>query len=164
LAPVSGIVRFAPSIVADRYSYLSCMGWMMIAAGGLCSLCQYWLNGKIRSSIFAFLQSVVIVVLLGLGVLTWQQIHVWHDSERLWRHALAVNQESGFAHYYLAVALARRDASHEAILHFERAVKQIDPSYAAYPDVHYELARPISEDGSTNRGHRALPSSPEVQT
>ena len=34
LFPVSGVVSFGPQIVADRYSYLSCLGWPLLAGAG----------------------------------------------------------------------------------------------------------------------------------
>ena len=53
--------------------------------------------------------------MVGLGVLTWQQTQVWHDSERLWRHALVVGQESIYAHDNLGTVLFERGELEAAI-------------------------------------------------
>jgi tetratricopeptide (TPR) repeat protein len=133
LAPVLGIAQSGPQITADRYSYLSCLGWAILAGAGILYWWKLRVNGQIGQAIFVPTVALVVVVLIGLGVLTWQQAQVWHDSERLWRHALAIAEKSNFkssvAHYNLGNIVGGRGNSGEAIEHYRQAL-QIDPGYA----------------------------------
>jgi tetratricopeptide (TPR) repeat protein len=89
LSPVLGIVDNGPQIVADRYSYLACLGWAILAGAAL----LYWRTGGRAWPIPA----AAALVILTLAVLTWRQVPIWRDSETLWTHALAV--EPSFVAY-----------------------------------------------------------------
>jgi tetratricopeptide (TPR) repeat protein len=78
LLPVVGIFHNGQQIAADRYSYLPCLAWAILAGA-----CVMVINRRIVSVLAAAL--VVI-----LGTLTWRQAAVWHDSDTLWTHALSV--------------------------------------------------------------------------
>lgn len=137
LAPVLGIAQSGPQLVADRYSYLSCLAWAMLAGAGLFYLWNLW------RQIFFPVTVVAAVVLVGLGVLTWRQAQVWHDSERLWRHALSIGYESSIVHGNLGEELLGREKLAEAIAHFRRAL-EIDPNYA---DAHSNLGSALFAQG-----------------
>jgi protein O-mannosyl-transferase len=142
VAPVLGLAQSGPQIVADRYSYLSCLGWAILAAAGLCRLWQVRSIGafNIRPAITSIALAVVVV----LGTLTWRQTQIWHDSETLWRHVLALDEKSSFAHNNLALALGDRGELAEAINHFRRAV-QINPAFA---EAHTNLGHFLALQGS----------------
>jgi tetratricopeptide (TPR) repeat protein len=114
LLPVLGVFQNGPQIAADRYTYLAGLGWAIWAGGGLLS-CWPRLPSLVTGA--------AVCVLLGSGVLTWKQVHVWHDSERLWTHVLAIEPNSPLAEYNLAYALARQGRPAEAIEHYRQAVK-----------------------------------------
>jgi Tfp pilus assembly protein PilF len=59
-------------------------------------------------------QSFAVLLLVTLAALTWQQTQIWHNSERLWRHALALDERSSSAHNNLGLALAERGEFAEA--------------------------------------------------
>src|SRR5438876_3980700 len=88
LLPVLGIFQSGPQIAADRYTYLAGLGWALLAGAGLLSASRRY--PLLTTGLAVFL-------LLGLGTLTWNQVHVWHDSEKLWVHALAVEPKSPMA-------------------------------------------------------------------
>jgi hypothetical protein len=55
-------------------------------------------DGRIAFRTLVLTQSfAVLLLLVTLAALTWQQTQIWHNSERLWRHALAVDERSSFA-------------------------------------------------------------------
>jgi tetratricopeptide (TPR) repeat protein len=159
VAPVLGLAQSGPQIVADRYSYLSCLGWAILAAAGLCRLWQVRSIGafNIRPAITSIALAVVVV----LGTLTWRQTQIWHDSETLWRHVLALDEKSSFAHNNLALALGDRGELAEAINHFRRAVK-INP---AFVEAHTNLGHFLALQGSPREAiphlRRALQVNPE---
>jgi protein O-mannosyl-transferase len=147
LAPVSGIIRLGPAIVADRYSYLSCMGWAMLPSALMLRLYQFCARRRVRSGILPLSYGMCVTLLAALGTLTWNQSQVWHDSNRLWRHVLFNNPESGLAHYYLGTYLMERQKLDEAIEHFTEALPRIDPIYAAYLNTRYSLGLALAERG-----------------
>jgi tetratricopeptide (TPR) repeat protein len=144
LLPVSGIVTFGPQLVADRFSYLPSLGWAVLLGAGLFYCWQLWLNKRIGLGALVLTQSLAASLLVGLGVLTWQQTRIWHDSEKLWRHALVIDQRSSFAHNNLGLALAERGAVAEAIDEFRKAI-QID---AASVEAHTNLGNFLAQGGS----------------
>ncbi|MGH7770596.1 MAG: tetratricopeptide repeat protein, partial [Candidatus Binatia bacterium] len=131
LLPILGIAQSGPQIVADRYSYLACLGWAMLAGG---AVFHGWrVNGRIHRQLFVPAAGLGALILIGLGFMTWQQTQIWHDSETLWRYALAVAERSHFkssvAHYNLGKIVGSQGNLTEAIEHYRQALV-IDPGYA----------------------------------
>jgi len=118
LVPVSGLFHNGPQSVADRYSYLACLPWALWVGAAVA-----WRPGSAARArvLTAALRTGVAAVLLGYGVLAWQQAAIWHDSVALWRHALAVDPESRNAHAYLGNAYAEAGMVPEAIGQYEEA-------------------------------------------
>jgi len=95
-----------------------------------------------------YLYKLVLPVRLGpdygrLPQLLLRQWWIWHDSESLWRHAVAVSPEAGTAHYNLAFVLQKRGELEEAITHFRRALR-LQPEFA---EAHESMAMALSELG-----------------
>lgn len=59
--------------------------------------------------------SVLVLLLLGCSLLTFQQSGIWHDTISLWRGCLRVDPDSYWAHDQLAAALLAEDKVEEAI-------------------------------------------------
>jgi protein O-mannosyl-transferase len=145
LLPVLGLAQSGPQIVADRYTYLSCLGWAILAGAGLfyCWHVRSNVGTRLRISVLA----VGLAGVVALGVLTWKQTQVWHDSERLWRYVLAVTEKSYFkssvAHNNLGVVLVGREELEEAISHYREALR----IYPAYAEAHNNLGVALRERG-----------------
>src|SRR5262249_60059946 len=75
----------------------------------------------------ALVTGTAVCVIAILGVLTWRQVGVWHDTETLWTHALAVSPASR-AHENLGDLYQDRGQIDRAAAHYERLV-QMRPSY-----------------------------------
>jgi tetratricopeptide (TPR) repeat protein len=144
LAPVSGIVAFGPYRVADRFSYMPCLGWAVLAGAALFYCWQLWGGGRIGRRTLVLAQSFSVLLLIALGTLTWGQTQIWQNSEKLWRHALALDEKSSFAHNNLGLVLTERGALEEAINEFRRAV-EIDP---AFVEAHTNLGNFLALQGS----------------
>src|SRR6266481_1349085 len=121
LAPVSGVAQSGVQLVADRYTYLSCMVWAILLAAVFSRLWRPGADGVVRPVITGFLIGIPLFVLFGLAVLTWRQTEIWHDSERLWSHALAV-RPSGMAYLHVGRFAAQRGDLEEATKNLRRAV------------------------------------------
>lgn len=125
IAPVLGLVQSGAQEVADRYSYLSCMGFAILTGAGL-----VWLRRNARGVFFRAGAAASCLVLIILGGLTWRQAQIWHDSESLWRHAISVNPRQRVPHHSLGVFLRDQGRTTEAIDHFRQALR-IYPRYVA---------------------------------
>ena len=134
LLPVLGIFQSGPQIAADRYTYLAGLGWAILAGAGLLSS---W------SRLPLLLIGLVVFIPVGLGTLTWNQVHVWHDSKTLWAHALAIDPSSSVAQNDFGEALAQQGKLAEAIEHYRQALN-IKPDYA---DAHYNLGGALAQQG-----------------
>jgi len=140
LAPVLGTAQSGPQIVADRYSYLSCLGWSILAGAAFFLSLQVCSSGR---RLLVLLPGLACAVLAVLWVLTWKQTQVWRDSERLWTHALAVSPQSSTVHYNLALILRQRGKLEEAIEHYRRSL-QIN---ARAPDALNNLGELLAQRG-----------------
>src|SRR5260370_38444620 len=100
LVPVLGIFHNGLQITADRYSYLACLGWAILAGGGLLAL---WKEARMRRA--AAIAAVLIICFL--SALTWRQVGFWRDSETLWTHSLEV-EPSAVAHDNLGLVYSAR--------------------------------------------------------
>jgi len=119
LAPVSGIVHNGPQLVADRYSYLSCLGLALLVGAGVTAAVS-------SAAIARPLRAAVVLAgfgwIVGLAVLTLEQLPVWRDTEEVWRHSLEVDPDCAFCHGQWGALLGNRGELGQAIVHFERVV------------------------------------------
>ena len=120
-SPVSGIVNFGPQSAADRYTYIPCLGFAVLAGAA------YWacrqLSGKTLKSFCVLAACLILAV---YARLTWQQSKIWRDSETLWTYSLTIDPELDFAHNNLASDLWSRGKTEEALLHLRKSL-QIHP-------------------------------------
>src|SRR2546422_3214114 len=131
LLPVLGIFQSGPQIAADRYTYLASLGWAILVSAGVLS---HW---RRRPFLFTGLAACV---LFGLGILTWNQVQVWRDSEKLWTHALATYPKSSIAENNLGNVRADQSKLAEAIEHYRQAL-DINPEHAS---AHYHLGNALA--------------------
>ena len=119
LAPVLGFAQSGPQFVADRYSYVSCIGWALLAGGALFFIWRRRLSWgwHIGSGI------ATVLVIAALSVGTWRQTAVWHDSKTLWGHVITVGLPSPTAHLNYGIQLRRDGLVDEGIKHYRRAIE-----------------------------------------
>ena len=129
LLPVVGVAHQGPQLAADRYTYLACLPWALLAGGGLA---RAWRRLGAphpgRPGALA-LAAGAGAVLLTLGALTWRQTGTWRDSETLWTRALAASP-SAIAHAKLGVLRDDAGRPEAAVAHFRAAL-------ALHPDLAY---------------------------
>lgn len=139
LSPVLGITQQGEQIVADRYSYLSCQGWAVLAGAGL--LAAWRARERFRIARPVVTLALAGLVVGALGTLTWQQVTVWHDSIRLWTHALRLSPGSFLVHSKLAVALHREARLSEAVQHYRHSLELEPRQPSAHSNLGHALAR-----------------------
>lgn len=140
LSPVLGFAQFGPQMAADRYSYLSCLAWAVLAGGGAFYAWELRMSGGISGRTFVLAKWLALALLMALGALTWRQVQFWHDSERLWKHALAIDPRSSFAYNNLAAAMDKEGRRREAIEYYRKAV-EFDPEFV---HGHFNLANTLA--------------------
>jgi len=160
LAPVVLGVAQTGVILADRYSYLSCLGWGVLAGSGLFFCWNLWVSGCMNRSGYLLINGLAVAILLSLGSLTWKQTQFWRDSETLWEHTLTLVPESKIAHIDLGYALIERGELNGAMDHFYRALK-VDPDLAeARSGVGQVLAKRGDLKGAVESFRRAVELTP----
>jgi Tfp pilus assembly protein PilF len=134
LLPVLGFFQNGPQLAADRYTYLACLGWAVLAGAGVLSS---WRP-------LPFLPpGLPAGVLVALGVLTWTQAQVWHNSAKLWAHAAALDPHSSIAQNNLGNALADQGNPAKAIDHYQQALR-LRPHFS---EALYNLGLTLAEQG-----------------
>ena len=124
LLPVGGIFHNGSQITADRYTYLACFGWALLAGA---AMAVGW------SKTFSFPPRRVLlagIAVLLAGVLAWRtdlQIRVWHDTEALWTRAVA-EEPSAVALADLGSAYFEDGDTLGAVELFQRAIS-MNPRY-----------------------------------
>ncbi|MDO8805942.1 MAG: tetratricopeptide repeat protein [Elusimicrobiota bacterium] len=141
LSPVVGIVKINTQAAADRYTYLSCLGFAVLAGAGFRACRQT--AGKQLRNICTILACLIIS---GLSLLTWRQEAIWRDEETLWRYTLAINQELDFPHYNLGLTIAAQGKTDEAVKHYLEALR-IKPDFV---QAHYNLGLILAAQGKTD--------------
>jgi hypothetical protein len=119
LLPVLGIFQNGPQIAADRYTYLAALAWAILAGAGLLSCWRLSTSSTTGAPTTWGPVGIATSVVIALGVLTWNQVQVWHDSRRLWTHTLALEPNSALAHNNLGEVLNRQGKVAEAVEHFQ---------------------------------------------
>ncbi len=123
VAPVLGLFQSGIQLVADRYSYLACMGWAVLLGGGILSLWQKSRRQRIYRPVLSSILLLMILWLTVLGVLTWQQAGRWKNSLTLWKYTSTADPENIMAHYNIACIFMEENQDKEAIRYYRKVVR-----------------------------------------
>ena len=123
LIPVIGLIQVGGQAMADRYTYVPLTGLFIIIAWGTNDLLANW---KCKTPVLSSLLSTVVLI---LAVLTWFQVSHWHDSIRLFTHAVSVTGGNNLAYTNRGIAYCDKGAYDLAIADFNKAL-EIKPKYA----------------------------------
>ncbi len=115
VAPVSGIVHAGFQLAHDRYSYLSGLGFAVLAGGGLATAIRSRAGGRLHTATAICLFGGAAVAVAALAANTVVQTQIWHESETLWRGAVEVDQQCAVCAENLGVVLARQGRYTEAL-------------------------------------------------
>jgi hypothetical protein len=121
LAPVSGVIDVG-IFVADRYAYLATLPWALLLGAGAGLLARLRAQRRIGAVAAGLAVVAGLATFAGLGALTWRQVHVWQDTESLWRHAIRVAPECATCQTSLGNLLVGRGDRAAGVAHLERAL------------------------------------------
>ncbi len=158
--PVLGWMQSGPQLVAERYSYFSCLPFALLVGGGVVAAHR-------RGGIGRWLVPVSVAVwIFGLTGLTFRQARNWQSSEALWVHTLRV--EPGQPDACLGLAVIRRDEALRTgdverrrelllealeLLEQGRAARQDARFDSQLAQVHMNLAELPGIDPAQRQGH-----------
>jgi tetratricopeptide (TPR) repeat protein len=108
LIPVIGLVQNGGFALADRYTYVSLIGFFILVVWGAFELTRCWRHGAIALSVIS------LAIIVFCITMTCKQLKYWRDSETLFRHALNITKNNYCAHYYLGIALAEKGQTEAA--------------------------------------------------
>ncbi len=124
LAPVLGILQVGVQAAADRYTYISSLGFFLPFSAWAVALTR---NRRMLLAIFS-------VILIGtLGFATVGQIGVWKNSQTLWENVIKVYpDDSQIAHKNLATAYQLSGRLDDALREYEKAILIPPPMASAH--------------------------------
>jgi protein O-mannosyl-transferase len=126
LLPVLGLVQNGPQIVADRYSYLACLGWAVVFGAAIARLMQ-----RPSRAVMVATSLVATTLLVGLSWLTIRQIGVWRNAFTLWEYAALRDPIGPFAQNGYGYALMEKGRMQEAEEHLRMSLSLLDTNIQA---------------------------------
>lgn len=150
LAPVLGIFQSGPQLVADRYSYLSCMPWALVVGGWGAILWES--KSRAGKSRRIELVAVFVAVTASLVMATRSQVRIWKDSRTLWTTAIARRPDTGLAHANLASVQLESGEFQKARKSAERAIAILPGNRLA----HRILGQAALEEGRAGLAEKHL--------
>lgn len=144
LGPMSGIVPFGRLRGAvDRYTYVACLGWAVVAGGTIALGWQAWKDGRTGRLRAVLLGGALVALLLVWSVVSWREAAVWRDGVTLWTRAIAVVPDSPVARSNLGTALAARGDFAGAAAQYREAARE----WKSQPGALQNLGRALAADG-----------------
>ena len=120
LVPMIGLVQVGEQAMADRYAYIPFLGLFLMIVWLIADWAADW--NKSRQVPARWLAIPAVCCLLALASLTYRQVGYLHDTEALWRRALALTQDNYIAQGALAGVLHKQGKTEEAIEHIRAAL------------------------------------------
>jgi len=120
LVPMIGLVQVGEQAMADRYAYIPFLGLFLMIVWLIADWTADW--NKSRQVPARWLAIPAVCCLLALASLTYRQVGYLHDTEALWRRALALTQDNYIAQGALAGVLHKQGKTEEAIEHIRAAL------------------------------------------
>jgi len=98
LVPTSMAVRMGADLAPDRYTYLSGLGFAVLAGGAALGVGRLVRQGVIDRSKGWAAALASLVAITGLGFTSWSFSQVWTRSETLWRWAVELDPDCSVCH------------------------------------------------------------------
>jgi protein O-mannosyl-transferase len=137
LVPVIGIIQVGMQSLADRYTYLPCIGIFIMIAWSLSSMARQFPH---RESLFAY---PFTAALIGLVTITWIQTGYWKSTDTVFKRAATVTENNFLAHSLIGDSLAAENKLDMARQEYEKALG-IWPNNS---DTHNKLGLVLAKQG-----------------
>lgn len=124
VSPLLGFVQSGPQIAADRYTYIACMPFAVLAGGGMHRLWRALQGVKLYA-----VMSVICLGLLVLSVISYRQTRIWHDNLTFLDHILKLDPGNYIAYYDRGLLHEKQGAWADAIKDYTHVIL-LDPEHA----------------------------------
>ena len=128
--PVIGILHVGAQAYADRYTYVPCIGLLVLVVWEL----EYGLDRLPRGAELKVI--LTIITLLFHSTLTYLQIGYWHSAPSLWTREIELHPHNWLASFQLGLQALRQNDHATAFALFHRSLEL----RSDYPDSHLLLA------------------------
>ena len=117
LVPVIGLVQVGMQSMADRYTYIPCIGMLLLLVWGASAAWQ-------RCRWPANILTILLAAWLGVCVfLTRRQIAYWHNEQTVFSHALEVTTNNEVAYSHLGDYLLKQGEPKQAMTMFRESIR-----------------------------------------
>lgn len=137
LLPLSHLVRLGRQAAADRYSYVSCMGWALLGGAGWLAAWRARAEGRIGRPQFRGIGIAACAFCVFLGAMSWRQTQFWRDGVALWSRAVEVSPDIAIPRSNLALELRSRGDLVNAAKQAQEAIR-LEPN-ESYPRVNLAM-------------------------
>jgi cytochrome c-type biogenesis protein CcmH/NrfG len=103
--PTSGVVHAGLQLAHDRYSYLSGLGFAVLAGSAVVWVLDRRLKGGIGPWMIPALICGAALIVAALGFSSWGQSQIWRNSESLWRWAVDIDPDCSLCYLNLSEAV-----------------------------------------------------------
>ena len=122
IAPVGGLVHAGFQLAHDRYSYLSCLGFALLAGAIPALLGRARAQGKLKPRLVRLAAGAIAAWIFVLGALTWDQVRVWRSTESLWLHAVMAEPECSICQNNIGALLVNSGNSRASLPYFAQSI------------------------------------------
>jgi Flp pilus assembly protein TadD len=167
LLPISGVVHAGFQLAHDRYSYLSGLGFALVAGGAIAWILRATGDRRVSRPVAAGALGVAALGVAALGVGSWQQSRVWLDSETLWRWGVEADPRCAICADNLAALLVESDnaARLREAEQLARYALSIDPTHdSSYNTLGIVLAQRHADQEAEAAFRRAIQLAPDRVT
>lgn len=140
LGPVIGIVHSGHQLTNDRYGYLPGFGLALLLGAAAGAAARAAAAGTLRPALVKAMAGAGALWVVGLSILTVQQVQIWHDTESLWRYALESDPRCAICYANLGLTLGKQGDHVAARKLFERALEVRPDSVISRPHLGVTLA------------------------
>jgi len=149
ILPISGAVHAGFQLAHDRYSYLSGLGFALVAGGAIAWLLAAAGTRRVGRPVLAAGLGLATLVIATLAVQSWQQLRVWRDSDTLWRWSLEVDPRCAVCANNLAALIVNRPAPKPAQLaEAENLARRALAQRPTYDSAHNTLGVVLAQRGA----------------
>ena len=138
------VYPFRYSYVADHFQYLASLGVIVPLAAALAMLGRRVTTVPLKTMLAAA------PIVVTLGVLTWQQAHIYTDSETLYRTTISRNAQAWFPRNNLAALLLQGDPRPEQVDEAAALLRDAITLKPGYAEAHYNLGTALERQGRTS--------------
>jgi hypothetical protein len=147
LAPTSAVVRQGADLAPDRYSYLSGMGFAVLAGGAALGVIRLVRRGTVTRSMGWSAALAGVIALAGLGITSWSYSQVWRESETLWRWAVELDPDCSVCHGKLGESALGGPARQTRVVEAEGLFRRAIALRPDLPDAYYNLGTALVLQG-----------------